>query len=499
MNITQKFTESFQTNLAAPACIVNGQVMNRRDFLQLVGMACQHLHRLGVKNGDVVGLSLPHAPLHLAAILALARLGAISLPLHGLMPTEHRQELLQRFDAKFVVFANPSDVLAAREQVTLIPATELVKPMFDSKGLDFLDEMPGAQTPARLNLTSGTTGLPNGICYTHQQWLERIERTGIGFDDQTRLLPGSLNLTLGNITALATLFSGGCVVFHALRQPNTFWQAIWSHNVTHAITTPADLMEITSAINVEGVAFPSLKQLRIVGGSISSQLFEETCKKITPHLFLTYGATEVGLITWGDASVASRFPGSVGKARPGVQIEAVSPEGKVLVVGEVGELRIKVPGMAQAYYNNPERSAEKFRDGWFYTGDIGKVNAVGYVWLQGRNDDKINIAGIKFFPQDVESVLFNHPMVQDVGVFAIRHNQRDELVAVVVPKESVLTAQALGEYCAQLQMGPLQPTTYLMVTQLPKNPSGKLDRAELAKQFTPTATALVQSGDAAGV
>jgi acyl-coenzyme A synthetase/AMP-(fatty) acid ligase len=272
-----------------------------------------------------------------------------------------------------------------------------------------------------------------------------------------------------------------------LGDQEALWSAIWAHNITHAIVTPADLLAITGQLQPDGLAFPSLQQLRVVGGALPDRLYALTRRKVTPHIALPYGTTETSLISWADASDLERFPNSCGKLMPGVELQAMSAQGEPLPAGESGELRVKVPGMAGAYVNNPERSQEKFKDGWFYTGDVGKISAEGYVYIQGRTDTRINMAGIKFFPEEVEAMLEQHPKVKAAGVFLADSGpeQENRLIAAIVPIVKSDPPRDLSRHCQQSQLGLMTPSAFLMVSELPMNLSAKLDRTAMARLFNP--------------
>lgn len=486
MNLIEKFRQSFDQNLAAPACIVDGKVMNRLDFLRLVCLAAMNLHRMGVREGDVVGLTMPHAPVHLATILAIARLGAVSIPLHPSLAPETRTVVVKKFGViKLVALSQES--LPPSSGAVFIHVEELVKPVQGALSLDFIDYQPADDLPARLSLTSGTTGSPNAICYTQEYWLARIERASLGSDATTRMLPGTLHLAMGNIAALAALFRGGSVVFQALGSQEALWKSIWRYNVTHAIVTPADLHAINEQMRFEGLAFPSLRDLRVVGGALSDRLFQEASKKVTTQISAVYGASEVGLIALADTQTLQNFPNTCGKPGTGVEIQAISPDGDVLPPGEMGEFRVRSPGMPSAYYNNPERTREKFKDGWYYTGDVGWISPEGYVYLQGRTDSQINISGLKFLPENLETILERHPRVKLAGVFAVdgASGQEKRLVATIVPVDKTDPPKDLLQYCQQLQVGLMTPHVFLLVNELPLNLSGKLDRAAMLRLFRP--------------
>ncbi|WP_281193263.1 class I adenylate-forming enzyme family protein [Magnetospirillum moscoviense] len=488
--LLDKFLETTLQNLGAPACIFEGKVMSRAQFLNMVCQFALALHERGVQPGETVGVSLHHAPVHLALILALARLGAISLPVHPRSPPRNKLRLMKQFGARRVVTvpppANAPERTSQSPEVEVIRINEL-KPKaaptqggarMDLRGM--LDYWPTPDTLGRIGLTSGTTGFPNAVCYTHAYWLHRILNTVEHCDESTRLMPGNLHLTMGNISAFAALLAGGVVVFHKQRQIESYISSIQLYAVTHAMTSPATIKDLAAALPLEGNAFPSIRYLRIVGGGLSENLVTLAKRHLTPNIWLPYGISEVGAISMADPALLDSNPDYAGRPKPGVQVEVVSPEGKVLGPGEIGELRVRVPEMPAEYYMNPERTAEKFRDGWFYTNDIGTVTSDGLVRLEGRSDDRINLGGLKLYPERVEAVLNSHPDVRDSGVFTVSDKDGNKvLVAAVVLKQADQPVSDMVEFCKERKLGGMTPRRFFIVKELPRNEAGKLMRAAL--------------------
>jgi acyl-CoA synthetase (AMP-forming)/AMP-acid ligase II len=181
-----------------------------------------------------------------------------------------------------------------------------------------------------------------------------------------------------------------------------------------------------------------------------------------------------------DPALLDAHPDCAGRPKLGVEVEVVNPEGEVLAPGETGELRVKVPGMPTEYYMNPERTAEKFRDGWFYTNDIGMLTPEGLIRLEGRSDDRINLGGLKLYPERVENVLNTHPDIRDSAVFTVPDKDGNKaLVAAVVLNHEGKPKSSLLEYCREHKLGGMTPKRFFIVKELPRNDAGKLIRSAL--------------------
>ncbi len=495
-NLIDKFLEKNTTDLAAPACIHDGKVVSRGAFLRAVCDFTAALHQRGVKPGDVVGLSLGQHPGHLAMILALARLGAVSVPVHPRTAMRAKLALLRRMGATRVVVQSlataaegdepaPAPAFDGLEVLTLAelqPQQGQARPdhKLDLRGM--LDYWPHADAPARIALTSGTTGVPSAVCYDQAYWVNRIATTVEFCDAGTRLMAGNLHLTMGNIAAFAALFAGGVVVFYKQHDLAAYIQTVNLYGVTHAMMAPAMIKRLASRLPA-GVAFPSVRYLRIVGGGLSEPLVALATSRLTPNVYLPYGISEVGAISMASPADLKLHPDHAGKPKKGVKVQVVDEKDKVLPAGEVGEIRVKMPVMLAGYHQDEEKTKAKFKNGWFYTSDIGTVTSDGFVRIDGRKDDRINLGGNKFYPERVERVLDGHAGVQEVAVFSAPLKGEPALVAALVWKAEP-ALQDLLAYAKEHGLPPaMTPQAVMSLPELPRNEAGKVLRSQLKALF----------------
>lgn len=507
INLIDKFLEHNASNLAAPSCIYEGRVVTRGAFLRAVCDFTRALNQRGVKPGDVVGLSLGQHPGHLALMLALARLGAISLPVHPRSEPRARLALLRRYGATRVIVQSqpPREAGVASppvpEGLDVISLADLQakegtphQVNLDLRGM--LDFWPSAESLARISLTSGTTGEPNAVCYDQAYWVNRIATTVENCDSNTRLMSGNLSLTMGSISAFAAIFAGGVAVFYKQHDLQAYIQTVNLYGLTHAMMAPAMIKRIAARLP-KGVAFPSLQYLRIVGGGLSAHLVDLATTRLTPNVYLPYGISEVGAISMATPQDLALHPEYAGKAKPGTLIEVVDALERTLPAGEVGEFRVKLPVMLAGYHLNEARTQEKFRDGWFYTNDIGVLTVDGYVRIDGRKDDRINLGGAKFYPDRVERVLDVHSEVSEVSVFASKVRGEFTLVAAVVWRDQADVASLLAFCKTQGLPAGMVPQVVLSVLELPRNEAGKVVRSELAVLLQAQLTQLDKTGPSA--
>ena len=493
-NLIDKFLEKNATDLAAPACIHEGKVVSRGAFLRAVCDFTAALQLRGVQPGDVVGLSLGQHPGHLAMILALARLGAVSLPVHPRSPMRAKLALLRRMGATRVIVQSLAPTSETQNapppieglEVIALPDLQLKEGdaraghKLDLRGM--LDYWPTADAPARISLTSGTTGVPSAVCYDHAYWLNRIATTVEFCDANTRLMAGNLSLTMGNISAFAALFAGGVVVFFKQHDLSAYIQTVNLYAVTHAMMAPAMIKKMASRLPL-GVAFPSIRYLRIVGGGLSEPLVAMATGRLTPHVYLPYGISEVGAISMASPEDLKLYPDRAGKPKKGVKVQVVDENDKVLSPGEVGEIRVKLPVMLPGYHQDEEKTKAKFKRGWFYTSDMGTLTTDGFVRIDGRKDDRINLGGSKFYPERVERLLDGHPGVQEMAVFEAELKGEPALVAAVVWKTEAGLQSLLDFAKAQRLPANMAPKGVMSLKELPRNEAGKVLRSELRALF----------------
>lgn len=467
-------------NPAAPAFIFRDRVIAAASFF---GLYCEVVRRLrdeGVAPGEVVGVSLDQSPLHCAVLMALARLGAVSMPLHPGTSPEQRGRLAKRFDSKRAVcgpkVSGPAGCTSIRlERLTFRDDDE------DSTLTDFVAD---EATPARIAFTSGTTGEPSAILYSQGYWFRRIQRTVDGITERSRVIPVDLHLTLGNLFAFGALCAGGTVVFPRGHNVKDLISAINLHAATHVLLPPGTVSAMVPYLPRTGIAFPTLEHMRIIGSRVPEAMLDTLRTRFSPNVSVPYGISEIGAITMASPAMLDEYPECSGVARPGVRIEVVDAGGKPLPEGTSGAIRVAMDEMPNGYFRDERRSAEKFRDGWFYTGDIGRLDTQGRIFIEGREDDRLNVGGRKFDPGIVETVLTCCPGVREAAVFSLENANGSTSVAAAVVCDSPEVVKALPQFCQARGIGALTPRHFFGVDDLPRNPAGKVLRSLLPELFS---------------
>jgi acyl-coenzyme A synthetase/AMP-(fatty) acid ligase len=463
-------------NPAAPAFIFQDRILTYAQFLSLIRATARLLHDRGVRPGDTVGLSMGRWPMHCVAFLALARLGALSIPLPRNLTPEAGRALAARFGV--------STVVSNWQDAPVPPGATLV--LLDSISLDGTavepdlgGYQPDGGTPLRVALTSGTTGARHGVVHTHASFAQRVDLTALDCDQHSRLLPPDLHITAGILLTMAVLTRGGTVVFDRTFSVTDIANTIRLYGITHCLLSPAAVPRIAAVLPERGLAFPSLRHLRIVGATPPPAMVELLRSRFTPHVYGVYGITEVGSLAFATPDTLSTAPGSAGRITPWVRIEVLGPDGQPLPPGVSGEFRVATDGMPREYHCEPPGAApSRFRDGWFYPGDVGKVTSDGLVFVEGRADDIVNLGGHKYALPLIDAGLESHPAVRAAVAFTLDDTDGNVVVGAAIDRKPGPAAPGLDEIAAWVRRQ-LRITVAMRLFEAPgltRDDMGKINR-----------------------
>jgi len=475
LTIPQSLSEAARLHGERPALIAAGLALTHAELDACVARAASSLDRQGVGPGQLVGAALGTSPLHLVTLLALGRLGACAVPVQPEHPQGVKDALAAQFGFSLLIAEPGQPGPIAADPAWLEPGSAPTK-----------ESAARADSPWRIGLSSGTTGLQKAVLWTHAQTLAYLNQhnqaIAVGAEHRFLCHRGlSSGLTLN--AALCHLLAGGQVVFPDSRSLGHFIEAMDRHAVTQVAMSPALLRDLLEQLPAGAVRFPQLRTLRVAGSALPSPLFEAAISRVTPNLIATYGATELGgMIALADRHLRRRAPGSVGKLAPGVEGEVVGEADEPLPAGTRGALRFRRAGMAKEYFRNPAASAQTFRHGWVYPGDIGRIDTEGLLYVEGRVDDKLNLDGLKIEPAPTERALQEHPAVVEAAVFAAAPDRGPAALFAVAVLRAPVDEKALLAHCRSRVGLMFTPARIFFVDKLPRNDAGKLLRTELARR-----------------
>ncbi len=448
--------------------------------------------------GDVVALLLPNSiEFRVAYFAALQALAAPAL-LNPLYPAPQLEPLLREVSPRVVVCT-----LTTRETVFGL-AGPLGIPAVICLGDDVTVERLAAESEGPLErpavrpdnigallFSGGTTGVPKAVVHTHARLVIAVRC--VEYNWPTRMsgevwLPiapfthifGFLQGLLGPVSARAE------VVIPERFQPEHIVELMARHRVTVFGGGPPTIYAgVLAASNLAGADLSALRVCPAGGAPMPVELLERWRRTTGREIHEGYGMTEMAPIS-GTTGLTGIRPGSVGKPIPCNEVQIVDLETgtRVLPPGERGEVRVRGPHMMTGYRNRPEETVQALRDGYIHTGDIGHLDANGFLFITDRKKDVILVKGFNVFPREVEEVIHTHPKVATVGVVGVPDVRSGErVVAYVVPRAGeTLSEREIAAYLAEHLVAYKCPGVIRIVKALPTTGAQKLDRVALRRR-----------------
>ncbi len=343
--------------------------------------------------------------------------------------------------------------------------------------------------------TGGTTGRSKGVAYTHRAWLAAGRDWFYAFPP---VEPGDKCLHLGPISHgsgyqyLPTWLAGGCNVMMDHFDAHETLDLMESEGIAYGFMVPTMLNAIVHDNSARGRNFDSLKCLLIGAAPIQDATALAAREVFGDVLFQGYGQTEVlpiammGPRQWFADIDGSNPLRACGLPLPFAEVQIWDEDDQPLPADEVGEIVAKCDGQMSGFWNNPEATAERIVNGWVKTGDLGKLDSNGYLYVVDRADDMIISGGYNIWPAELENVIANHPAIVEVAVFGVPHEKWGEspYAVCVVSDPDAVTAEEVIELVANELGSYKKPTAVQITTEpLPKSPVGKVKRKDLREPF----------------
>ncbi|BBK31151.1 long-chain acyl-CoA synthetase [Stella humosa] len=348
----------------------------------------------------------------------------------------------------------------------------------------FARRRDGGDRLAQIIVSSGTTGPSKAAPCSHHQLAGRMDAQAwhldLGPADRHRPII-SMNFIMGRYPVLRTLDAGGTAIFRPL--PRTMPDLAASLNadgVTYLSLTPSHVTAMLNGLPERPQpALPAVRVLLVSSAMMSLAARQAVMTRLTPNLQIGYGSNEAGSITHATPGELALKPGTVGRAVRSVTLEVVDDQGTPLPPGALGEIRVRSPLATQHYIGDPEATGRTNRDGWFHMGDTGHLDVDGYLFIAGRVDDRINFAGRKLYPVEIEEVLLAHPAVAEAAALALpsAHNQEVPVAAVVLRQP--VPEQVLLDHCRAMLVGWKVPRRIFVFPSLPRTSMRKIMTPEL--------------------
>ncbi len=445
------------------------------EFAAAVERLSGGLASLGVGAGDVIATMVPNCVEMVLTLFAAWRMGVAVTPVNPALTTGEAGYQLADSGAKVLIADAASAGKLSGTDIRLIPVE-------DVGGLD--GPVPPlraeADDLALLVYTSGTTGRPKGVMLDHANLAAMTEQivTALDIGPATRVL---LVLPLFHVNGImasvvSPLAAGGSTVILSRFDPKTFWQQVEKHRPTYFSAVPTIYLMLNS---LPPEVTPDLSSLQFVvcgAAPMPADAIHEFEHRYRVPMIEGYGLSEGTVASAINPLHGRHKPGTVGPPFPGQEIGIADGAGQRLSQGEIGEVVIRGANVMRGYLGNPGATAEALRDGWLYTGDLGYLDADGYLVLVDRKKDMIIRGGENIYPTEIESVLYQHPAVQEAAVVGRPDPVYGEqpVAYVLLRPGAHATPDELIEHCKLALAKFKVPRGVYLMDSLPKNTIGKI-------------------------
>lgn len=512
MNIGGVLTETARRGPERTATIFGDA---RRTYGELDARANQlasALKERGLRHGDRVAILQRNRPELLETLFGVFKAGAVAVPVNARLHPKEYQYIVGHAGARVVIFTEEfiGGIESIRGDLPSVerficvgaarPGMEAYEAVLSTGRSSAEDASVASDDVAWLFYTSGTTGRPKGAMITHGN-LRFM--TGRYFEEVYRLGERDVVIHAGPLTHGSGLWAvpitaGGAaqVIPDSVRfDPEHIFQLIEAHRATKIVFVAPTM--ITMLLNAPALDKHDLSSLRFIGYGGSPMYVEDlkrTIGRLGPVLCQIYGQGEcpmtismlppVDHVVTGDLRLDARLA-SAGKPRGGIEVAILDGNDGVLPVGEIGEVALRGPVVMRGYWNDEKATSEAFQNGWYHTGDIGRFDEAGYLYLLDRKKDFIISGGSNIYPREVEEVLLLHPGALEVAVIGVPDRLWGESVlALIVPRPGARpTEEELVQLCREHLAAYKKPRHVRFVEGLPKNAYGKVLKRELRQQY----------------
>lgn len=457
------------------------------------------LRAAGIAVADRVALYLPNVPEFAVAYYAAQKLGAIPVTINAILKTEEVRYLLNDSGAAVVITMDelkryvPDDCTALRLRVVVDPkapsAGWVALAQLLERGADTFESVQrSGDDVAALLYSSGTTGFPKGVALTQHNI-----HSNIALPPQARYSdyrPGDrlaaflplFHVYGQNYIMNAAILAGATIVLFPRFVPDVVLRAIGEERITHFFAVPTIFINLL-AMDLSAYDLSSLRYEMSAAATMPEEISRRWTERFGRRVYEGYGLTECSPFSCYNDVTEHRF-GSVGRAIEGFELKIFDESDHEVAAGVQGEIVIRGDGVMQGYWRRPEETATALRGGWLHTGDVGRMDQDGYVYITDRVKDMINVSGFKVWPAEVEQYLYKIPGIQEVAVYGIAAAAQGEkvAVAVVLKPGATLSAEAIIAYCREHIAAYKVPARVDIVSELPKSASGKILKRVLRQQ-----------------
>lgn len=484
----------------------DGRKFTYAQFRSAVNRAARLLASHGVGKGDAVSLLMPNSVEYVIAYFACWTLGAIAGPVNSLLKAHELVFVISDSEARALMVHSEflPTIAGIRNELPFLKA--VIEFDDEAKATSKFADDSSAATSTNLNLpdtpiklddeaiiiyTSGTTGKPKGCLLTHGNLIANARQISewLTFTKDDRLLTimPLFHMNAVSVTTMSALYAGGSTVVSPKFSASRFWQIISDYRITSfgSVATMLSMLLSTYPDGVpEGLKTEQLRFAMCGSAPVPAEVlkrFEETFDCLVIE---GYGLSESTCRSSFNPPNQRRRPGSCGMAI-GNEMKIFDEADREVAWGELGEIVLRGENILKGYYKNADATATAFSNGWFHTGDVGYCDVDGFFYIVDRKSDMIIRGGENIYPREIDEVLYQHPAVAAAATIGVPDQlYGEEVAAFIVLKEGRNATEAeLIAFCREHLADYKCPKSVRIVRDIPKGPTGKLLKRELANKF----------------
>lgn len=473
-----------------------------RELADRVSRFSAGLVSLGVGRGDRIAILDVNSSQYIEAYYSAAQIGAILIPLNSRLAADEVAYALNDAGASVLMYGACLAPLVAsvRSKTACVRVYICYQPDSLAAGdtLNYEDIVAGHEAlvdvaevssddTCCIYYTSGTTGLPKGVCLTYQNMTASMYDSALGLQlgakDVWMHAAPLFHLVDAWAVWAMPLVGGTQVPIHF--EPATFVSMVEATGTTCVALPPTMIGMLLNSQDKLGESLRTLRMIMFGGSPASPEILDGAIKGLRAKLVHAYGTTETsGIVTLNALAATAKEMGAAGFPVPQIQLDILDDEGRSLPPGQVGEIVIRGDRVMSGYWQKREATAEALRSGWYHTGDLGVFDAATGVTIRDRKKDMIISGGENVYSAEVEIAIAAHPLVQEVSVIGVPDEKWGEAVKAIVVAKSPISAKELIDHCKGRIAGYKVPKSIEFVDEMPKNAMGKVVKRTLRERYS---------------